>query len=92
MPFCSLTKGITLKICWFCLVLINSVLLNLLKFYLFGSCFRILSVILVSDFLIFSYFYTVHFIAMCGLIVVIGGMGGGAFLFFSDHWTHQVFL
>ena len=30
MSFCSLTKGITPKICWFCLVLINSVLLNLL--------------------------------------------------------------
>ena len=27
--FCSLTKGITRKIGWFCLVLINSVLLNL---------------------------------------------------------------
>ena len=30
MSFCSLTKGITPKIGWFCLVLINSVLLNLL--------------------------------------------------------------
>ena len=30
MSFCSLAKGITPKICWFCLVLIYSVLLNLL--------------------------------------------------------------
>ena len=29
MSFCSLTKGITPKICWFCLALINSVLCNL---------------------------------------------------------------
>ena len=29
LSFCSLTKGITPKFCWFCLVLINSVLLNL---------------------------------------------------------------
>ena len=29
MSFCSLTKGITLKICWFCLVPVNSILLNL---------------------------------------------------------------
>ena len=30
MSFCSFTKGITPNICWFCLVLINRVLLNLL--------------------------------------------------------------
>ena len=30
LSFCSLTKGTTLKICWFCLVLINSILLNVL--------------------------------------------------------------
>ena len=30
MLFCSFTKRITPKICWFCLVLINSVLLNIL--------------------------------------------------------------
>ena len=30
MSFCSLAKVITQKICWFCLVLINTVLLNLL--------------------------------------------------------------
>ena len=28
VSFCSLTKGITPKICWFCLTLISSVLLN----------------------------------------------------------------
>ena len=32
-----MTKGITPKICWFCLVLINSVLLNLLRVWIFGT-------------------------------------------------------
>ena len=30
MSFCGLTKRITPKICWFCLVVINNILLNLL--------------------------------------------------------------
>ena len=34
MSFCSLTKGITPNICWFCLVLINSVLFNLLRVWI----------------------------------------------------------
>ena len=35
MSFCSLTKGATPNICWFCLVLINGVLLNLLCVWTF---------------------------------------------------------
>ena len=46
MSFCSLTKGIPPKMSWFCLVLINSVLFNLLC--VFGSCFRKLAVVFVS--------------------------------------------
>ena len=37
MSFCSLTKGITLKICRLCFVLINSILLNFSMFHVFGS-------------------------------------------------------
>ena len=49
MSFCSFTKGITPKIGWFCLVLINSVLLNLLCVWiLFQNASR--PVTLVSDF------------------------------------------
>ena len=40
-------KGIIVKICTLCFVLINSIVLNL---YVFGSCFRTLAVILVSHF------------------------------------------
>ena len=36
--FCSLTKGITPKICMFCFVLINSILLNLLCVDLVLKC------------------------------------------------------
>ena len=49
MSFCSFTKGISPKICWFCLVPINSVLLNLLCVWiLFQNASR--PVILVTDF------------------------------------------
>ena len=48
--FYNLIKGITLKICMLYFVLINSVLFY---FYVFGSCFRILAVILVSFFFFF---------------------------------------
>ena len=44
----SLIKGITLKIRMLCFVITNSVILNLV--YVFGSCFRTVAVILVSDF------------------------------------------
>ena len=43
----SLIKGITPKILMLCFVLINSLFG---KFSVFGSCFRTLAVILVSDF------------------------------------------
>ena len=47
---CSLIKEITPKIRMLCFVLINCVLLN---FFMFGSCFRTIAVILISEFLIF---------------------------------------
>ena len=45
-PFCGLTKGITPNICWLCAI-----------FYVFGSCFRTLAVILVSVFFFFFFFF-----------------------------------
>ena len=47
MPFCSLMKGITPTSRLLCFVLINSVFW---AFYVFGSGFRKLAVIFVSDF------------------------------------------
>ena len=49
--FYSFIKGITLKICILYFVLINSILFN---FYVFWSCFRMLAIILVSDFFFFN--------------------------------------
>ena len=47
VSFRSFLKGITLKICMLCFVLINNIFQT---FYVFVSCFRMLAVILVSDF------------------------------------------
>ena len=48
MSFCSLIKGITPKICRVCFVLKNCILFSLL-YNMFGFCFRMLAVILVSE-------------------------------------------
>ena len=45
----SLIMGITPKICMVCFILINKCSFE--PFYVFGSCFRMLAVVLVSDFL-----------------------------------------
>ena len=48
--FCSLKKGITPNICMLCFVLMNSIFFSFfLTFHAFGSCFRMLGVILVSE-------------------------------------------
>ena len=49
--FCSLTKGITPDICRLCFCPNKWAFFS--TFYVFGYCFRMLAVILVSDFFIF---------------------------------------
>ena len=61
LSFCILIKGITPKIHMLCFVLINSFFLfslfSVLTFNIFGSCFRMLAVILILDILFCKHFF-----------------------------------